>query len=285
MSDDQKRFPSDDEKTPVDDVNTANTLGPQTHTPTITPEPAKVPVITTPSVAPSANPLRLQKDHPQEAETVIEHAGSGKIELPQDTGSGTGNQEAQTRIVSKQGDPSIFDTATVIRPADVSASEVTRYFKELKGNSNFEELKMSSTISPFPEVQSAAERRASRAERRAPGSGSRGGRRRNERRNRSSTSEADLFSGMNSFGEKLRQAPPWLMGVALLLLFIVIFAISTIQSGPVAKTELSTDQRPVNEITEDGFFAEGAATAQLKVEFLSDLHKNIETTKAHAPLY
>jgi len=183
-----------------------------------------------------------------------------KIELPAES------NEQETKIVSSQADPSIFDTATVIKPSDVSASEVTRYFKEIKSKSSLEDLKLSGSLSPFPDKNS--ERRKSEAERRRQQGEFKGeSKRRSDRRSYSDEKTSEFRK-------------TWMWGAGALVFFIVIFVVSSLRHTSLQPTEniqMSQSARPANP-TDD-------TVSQLKVEFLSDLHKNIEATKAHAPLY
>ncbi len=74
-----------------------------------------------------------------------------------------------------------------------------------------------------------------------------------------------------------------MIAIAVGAIAIVFFAVSSWRA-PVAKVETpSVVVRAADEDT--SALLPDQVTAQLKVEFLSDLHKNIETTKAHAPLY
>jgi hypothetical protein len=175
-------------------------------------------------------------------------------------------QEAQTQIVGKAADPSIFESATVIRTGnDMSMSEVTRYLKDLKGKSLLHEDRPN--ITPFGEAPQFERRSSSRR----TDSSRKGGRR------GSDTSTGDLFS----LGKK--GPPPYVIGMGVAAVIVIIFAVSSFRSSPVKKIEKASVAKVVDD--DEVVISEGPVTAQLKVEFLSDLHKNIETTKAHAPAY
>lgn len=177
-------------------------------------------------------------------------------------------QEAQTQIVGAKADLSIFESATVIRPSEVSMSEVTQYLKDLKGKSLLHEERPS--ITPFGEAPQF-ERRSTRKERR-------GDSRRKGGRRGSDSATGELFS-------IARKAPPaWMIGMGVSAAVMIIFAISSYRSAPEIKVEKASIVKQVEE-DETPVSQGSSVTAQLKVEFLSDLHKNIESTKAHAPAY
>jgi hypothetical protein len=64
---------------------------------------------------------------------------------------------------------------------------------------------------------------------------------------------------------------------------LIAFAVSSFRSTPAKKTEIASVTRQVDE--DETPISGTSVASQLKVEFLSDLHKNIEATKAHAPAY
>jgi hypothetical protein len=175
------------------------------------------------------------------------------------------DREGLTQIVSQKADPSVFDTATVIRPSDDSTSEVTRYFKEIKSQAAFGEI-------PRLEAEPPPEQRSPASDRRSGDS---------LRVREDSTLVREKNRRPSG---RLSDAPPWVFGVGALIAVIILLALSTLQKIPAASAPQNEAASVVSRPTKSAASFRLAGT-QLKIEFLSDLHKNMEETKAHAPLY
>ncbi len=197
--------------------------------------------------------------------------------------------EGLTQIVSKKSDLSVFDSETVIRPIDMSASELTKYIKEVtKSQGSLLEQQHKNTaatnVSPFESLhvdRVVESNQASRSPDRSP-------RPRPER----PKAEYHRESFFSQLSKKLNHMPPagvWILGIGAAFILALAFAVGTshppTDSSPASDSQVTTTNELSIPAPALNFEEEAIVQTQLKVEFLSGLHSSIETTRTHAPNY